>query len=267
MSTMNIKILVAAHKKYWMPQDDIYLPLHVGHAIANEELGFQGDDTGENISAKNANYCELTGIYWAWKNLDADYIGLVHYRRYISNGDSWLTARLHRDRRKIILKRETAEKILQSVDVIVPSKRRYYIETLYSHYEHTHDGRHLKVAGEIIEEIYPDYTETYRRMLRRTSAHMFNTFIMKKEIFQAYCAWLFPILEKLEQRVDTSGMTPYEARFMGRISELLLDVWLEKNQVPYSELPWVQLGKENWPKKIRSFLAAKYKHKKYGESF
>ena len=83
MSKKNIKILVAAHKKYWMPSDEMYLPIQVGHAIADVNIGYQPDDTGENISAKNANYCELTGIYWAWKNLDADYIGLVHYRRYI----------------------------------------------------------------------------------------------------------------------------------------------------------------------------------------
>ena len=63
MSKKNIKVLVAAHKKYWMPSDEMYLPLHVGHAIAKQEIGFQGDDSGENISAKNANYCELTGIY------------------------------------------------------------------------------------------------------------------------------------------------------------------------------------------------------------
>ena len=80
---MNIRIIVAAHKPYQMPKDDIYLPLHVGHA-GKPDIGFQGDDTGENISTKNANYCELTGLYWAWKNLDADYIGLAHYRRYFA---------------------------------------------------------------------------------------------------------------------------------------------------------------------------------------
>lgn len=267
MSNMDIKVLIAAHKKYWMPQDDMYLPLHVGHAIARESIGFQGDDTGDNISAKNANYCELTGIYWAWKNLDADYIGLVHYRRYISNGGSFIAARLRKDKRRYILTLKKAEEILKSVDVIVPSKRKYYIETLYSHYEHTHDGKHLDLTGKIIEKDCPEYLPEFKKILHRKSAHMFNMFIMKKELYQAYCAWLFPILEELEQKIDTSTMTSYEARFMGRISELLLDVWLEKNEISYKELPWVQLGKENWSKKIRSFLAAKYKNKKYGESF
>ena len=91
---MDIKIIVAAHKKYWMPDDDMYLPLHVGAEGKTDEngqpldLGYTKDNTGDNISSKNANYCELTGMYWAWKNLDADYIGLAHYRRHFSNGKS-----------------------------------------------------------------------------------------------------------------------------------------------------------------------------------
>ena len=80
---MKIRMIVATHKPYWMPEDPVYLPVQVG-AAGRESLGFQRDDEGENISAKNPNYCELTGLYWAWKNLDADYIGLVHYRRYFS---------------------------------------------------------------------------------------------------------------------------------------------------------------------------------------
>lgn len=79
---MNIKLIVAAHKAYRMPRDPMYLPLHVGKAGKDLDLGFQGDNTGDNISEKNATFCELTGIYWAWKNLSADYVGLCHYRRH-----------------------------------------------------------------------------------------------------------------------------------------------------------------------------------------
>ena len=65
-----------------MPQDDMYLPIHVGAEGKTLDLGYQKDNVGENISKKNANYCELTGLYWVWKNLDADFIGLAHYRRH-----------------------------------------------------------------------------------------------------------------------------------------------------------------------------------------
>lgn len=76
----DIKIIVATHKKYQMPQDNMYIPVHVGRE-GKDNLGYQGDNEGEHISNKNHYYCELTGLYWEWKNLDAEYIGLAHYRR------------------------------------------------------------------------------------------------------------------------------------------------------------------------------------------
>ena len=87
---LSVKIVVATHKKYKMPNDDMYIPLHVGAEGKKDkqgnplDLGYQKDNTGENISELNASYCELTGLYWAWKNLDADFIGLSHYRRHFS---------------------------------------------------------------------------------------------------------------------------------------------------------------------------------------
>lgn len=80
---MDIKILVAAHKTYRMPEDDIFMPVHVG-AAGKESIGYQRDDEGENISLKNPYFCELTGLYWMWKNCDNEYNGLVHYRRYFA---------------------------------------------------------------------------------------------------------------------------------------------------------------------------------------
>lgn len=65
-----------------MPKDSIYLPVHAGAAgKANISLSYQRDDEGENISLKNPNYCELTALYWLWKNSKAEYLGLAHYRR------------------------------------------------------------------------------------------------------------------------------------------------------------------------------------------
>lgn len=76
-----IKVLVCCHKATYVPNDDVYLPIQVGKANSKIDLGFQGDDEGKNISEKNFSYCELTAVYWAWKNLkDIDYIGLCHYR-------------------------------------------------------------------------------------------------------------------------------------------------------------------------------------------
>ena len=80
----DIKVIVAAHKKYQMPKDTMYIPVQVGAEGKNIIEEYKQDSEGENISNKNPYYCELTGLYWAWKNLEADYIGLVHYRRYFT---------------------------------------------------------------------------------------------------------------------------------------------------------------------------------------
>ena len=137
----NVKILVATHKKYKMPADtSVYLPIHVG-CEGKENLGFQGDNSGENISTLNPYYCELTGLYWAWKNLECDYLGLVHYRRYFTKMTKGYNESINID--DVILNRFEVEKLLENSEVIVPKRRKYYIETLYSHYDHTFDGIHL----------------------------------------------------------------------------------------------------------------------------
>lgn len=86
----SVKVVVATHKKYQMPDNELYLPLHVGAEGKFDDqgnpldLGYLKDNTGDNISEFNSSFCELTGLYWAWKNLNSDYIGLVHYRRHFS---------------------------------------------------------------------------------------------------------------------------------------------------------------------------------------
>ena len=70
---MNTEIWVITHKKYNEIPDDLYKTIHVGRAISSD-LGYTGDDTGDNISFKNRNYCELTGMYWLWKNHQCDII-------------------------------------------------------------------------------------------------------------------------------------------------------------------------------------------------
>lgn len=261
----NIKIIIATHKKYTMPEDEMYLPLQVG-AEGKESLGYKNkDNTGENISNKNANFCELTGIYWAWKNLDADYIGLAHYRRHFSMNKS-----LPKDiegRVKNVLKQEEAEKILDKKDIILPTKRKYYIENLYSHYAHTMHVEPLDETRKIIEEKYPEYIEEFDRLHTRTSAHMFNMFIMKKEKFDSYCKWLFDILFELEKRTDAIKYDSFHARFYGRISELLLDVWVNTNKLQYEEVKVIDIEKVNWLKKGTAFLKAKFIGKKYDKSF
>lgn len=249
---MDIKIIVATHKKYWMPSDSMYLPVHVG-AKGKESIGYQRDDEGDNISGKNANYCELTGLYWAWKNLDAEYIGLAHYRRHFSNrsksGDKT---------RRVITKGELEEK-LKKTDVLLPTPRNYWIESNYSQYVHAHHAIDLDTTKQILEEKYPEYVKAWDECMKKTSGHRFNMFIMKRDKFDAYCKWMFDVLFELENRLDISSYNKNDSRVFGFVSERLLDIWIQTNNVDYMNTSYIFMEKQNWLKKGSSFLMRKLK--------
>lgn len=268
----DIKIIIATHKAYFMPKDTMYLPLHVGKEGKND-IGYQGDNTGKNISTKNGAFCELTGLYWAWKNLENDYIGLIHYRRFFS-------AKGFFERRKqsiesLYLTTEEASNLLAEYDILVPSKRKYYIETLYSHYANTLHKEHLDVTREIIKILTPNYLESFDKTMKQTSAYMFNMFIMPKSLVNEYCEWLFKILFELENRFQEQekNYSGFHARFYGRVSELLFNVWLNEKikkqtqPLKIKEIPFVYGEKVNWLKKGSAFLMAKFFKKKYEKSF
>ncbi len=256
---MKARIIIAAHKPYKMPQDEIYLPIHVGKN-GREGFGIIGDDTGDNISAENPRFCELTGIYWAWKNLEADYIGLAHYRRHFS-------LKPKKDRFACVLSGDQLEKLLGETDVVLPKKQKYYIENLYDHYTHTHKEEHLVLLRQVLAEKSPEFLPEFDKLKKRTSAHMFNMFIMKRDKLDAYLNWLFDILFELEKRIDFSKMSAFEARMMGRLSELMLDMWLNKNEVSYNEVPCIYMEKINLVAKVTGFLKAKFLGKSYDKSF
>lgn len=260
----NIKIIVATHKKYQMPEEEIYIPVHVG-AQGKEDLGYQKDNDGENISFKNPYFCELTGLYWAWKNLDADYIGLSHYRRHFTD-----CKKIHKKEEKkfkIVLTKEQIEKKLEKNDIILPKQRNYFIENVYAHYEHTMHIEPLIETGKIIQEKYPEYYPEFENLKKTTKMHAFNMFIMKNEYLDKYCTWLFDILFELEKRIDASQYDSFHARFFGRVSERLLDVWIKTNNLKYDEVKVMDMQNINWFKKGTSFLMAKFAKKKYKKSF
>ena len=257
---MNVKIIIATHKPYWMPEDNCYLPVHVGK-LGKDPIGFVGDDTGDHISEKNPFYCELTGLYWAWKNLDADYLGLAHYRRHYSSKS--LCYRILHGKKASVLKRTELGRLLKKHDIILPKKRSYFIETIYSHYIHTHYEEPLDETRKILEERYPDMVESFDKVMERRWAHMFNMYIMKRDKSDEYCEFLFPVLFELENRIDISDYNAFQARVYGRISELLLDVWLDYKGYDYAELPFMFMEKTNWFEKGMKFLRSKFLHELY----
>lgn len=247
---MKITILVAAHKAYRMPDSPVYMPLHVGRE-GKGDLGYTGDNTGEHISAKNANYCELTGLYWAWKNHDCDVLGLAHYRRHFARrrclAPSWDN----------ILGETQIRALLERCDAILPVPRNYYIETTYQQYVHAHHAIDLDTTREILSERYPAYLDAYDAAMRSTKGHRFNMFIMKREVADAYCAWLFDVLFELERRLDISAYSKNDARVFGFVSERLLDVWLHTNGIRTQDVPVMFMEKQNWIRKGGAFLRRK----------
>lgn len=244
--------MVAAHKEFPMPENkDLYMPILVG-AIRNykEGINYQRDDDGENISLKNPNFNELTAVYWAWKNLDADAIGLVHYRRLFSKGG----------KRELnnILDKEQIELLLNKAPIVVPKKRKYYIESNYSHYVHAHPKGPLDATRDVISENYPRYLDAFDQVMHKTSAHMFNMFIMKKKEFNQYSEWLFDVLFKVEERIDISGYSVQDARVFGFLAERLMDVWLLTNDKEFVESNWIQLGDVQLVSKGVNFLKRKF---------
>lgn len=268
-SMKSIQIVVAAHKAYRMPTDDMYVPIHVGKALhADTDLGerFVADDTGNNISSLNNYYSELTALYWIWKNGDAEYRGLVHYRRHFETAN--VATRVTRRNRfdKIVGESEVA-KLFTDADIILPRKRNYVIETVRSHYAHTFPVEQLDTARDIIQSTAKEYVHAFDNVMAGTKAHMFNMMIMRDDKLDEYCSWLFPILFELQRHIDPSQYDPFNARYPGRISEMLLDVWLKTRGYSYRELPVISTEPVNRLEKGSAFLAAKFIGKKYEKSF
>jgi len=244
---MDIKILVATHKKYQMAEDSIYIPIHVGK---NGKIGFGyiGDDTGNNISSLNYYFNEMTAVYWAWKNLDTEYIGLVHYRRYFSVKN--LLKRIFiKNKFDLVLSQNEVETLIKNSDIILPAKRRYYIETIESHYRHLPYtiNSDLDTLRAVITEKHPKYLFGFEKVMQRRWAHMFNMFVMKKEYLNEYAEWAFNVLFETDKRISMEGRTPVQARLY--ISEFLIDTWIETKKYSYIEIPFLFMEKQSMIKK------------------
>lgn len=257
-SVLPAKILVASHKPYWMPSDALYLPVQVGSALHEHLEGFAHDDEGDQISLKNPRYCELTALWWGWRNLDCDWLGLAHYRRHFAGTGE-----------RGVLSSEDAARLLAAGKVVVARPRNYYIETIESHYMHTfdQDGAQLAALRAAVAAVSPERSEALEEHLAQKRGHMFNMFIMPRTMLDPYCTWLFDVLEVAERQIDFSEMNDFHARCVGRLGERLLDVWLNSEGVEFQEVRVKGMERTNWLKKGGSFLAAKFFNKRYEASF
>ncbi len=210
---MNTQIYVMTHKKIADIPNEIYTPLHVGKE-GKESLGYIGDDTGDQISDKNDSYCELTGMYWLWKNLDCDIIGICHYRRYFTKEEQ-------------LLDKSYIEQTIRSYPIIIPNSSCANNQTVLEQYKNMHhSAKDLYICRDILAEKYPEYLAAFDYCMQTILISAGNMWITKKSIYDRYCRWLFSILFEAEKRIDTTAYDDYQKRVMGFLSERLFRVWL-----------------------------------------
>lgn len=223
---MDTRIYIATHKPFQPPAGAPYIPLHVGKK-GKESLGFVGDDTGDNISEKNSSYCELTGVYWMWKNVQCDIIGLCHYRRYFTCEGQ-------------LLKQEQIEGILSFYDLIVGVSSTTPAASVAAHYAAVHYEKDWVVCRSMLAIMYPDYLDAFDLVANAKFMNLGNMMICRKELFDKYCAWLFPLLEEIERRTDISSYDTFQARLYGYLAERLMRVWILMQDIRVREETIVQ---------------------------
>lgn len=214
-------------------------PIFVG--TGDNKYNYITDCSGDNIAEKNKNYCELTALYWIWKNdCSSKYVSIEHYRRFFMKKNALLPH---------ICKQDDIKKILQSYDVAVSQKSRYGISN-EEYYRQRHYESDMNMVREAIERLHPDYIESFDNMMKSFQLSMFNMIAIDKKKFDEYCEWLFSILFDVEKKIKLDGRTKYQQRVFGFLSERLMDVWINKNSLAVYQTPIYRYD----PNPIRAFL-------------
>lgn len=221
---------------------DNYKILQVGAYKGHIKADYY-DDIGTNISNKNSSYCELTGIYWLWKNCNDNYIGIVHYRRYFSKSFS---------KRKIASYNELIS-LMKNKDCVLPFFNSFPI-SVQSFYLKDNAGfqKDLDNLRSIIEKKHPEYLKDFDTVMKSHGEYFYNMIFCKKKFYDDYCEWLFDIIFDLENITDTSNYTIYQSRIYGFLSERLLNVWILHNKVNVAEIGYINTEeKETAFKKVK----------------
>ena len=272
----DVRILISCHKKTQVLRSETLRPIQAGSALARERLeDMLHDDLGDHISQKNRSYCEVTALYWAWKNLEADYYGLFHYRRYMN----FSSRRFPVDRYGNIYEPSWHPDLMEKYGLTDENIRRtmekYDVVTLEGRQQHARDGRLLTVQEQygsadylrekdlrtvldIIRERYPSYIEAAETYCSGTTGYYCNMFVMRRDLFHSYCEWLFSVLEEFERRTDMTGYSREELRTTGHLAERLWGIyytWLRDGRgVRTGELQCVMISHPEEPTGIEKWL-------------
>ena len=260
MEQNKLTIFSVFHKSYPVPECDFITPIQVGRELTNTDLGFIADNTGENISAKNGSFCELTALYWIWKNInliDSKYIGLSHYRRYFilplpSKKPFYKRfikthtyfAPLNNTTLQTVASEELKIALIKNLDenkIILPTAYRTFINSEYcanikDHFIYHHVTEDWILMEETVMELYPEYKNSFEKFQKAKKTSGFNMFIANKTFICEYCTWLFTIIFALEKKVKISEYS-YQSRLLGFFSERLLNLFILHHKFQIAEFP------------------------------
>ena len=212
--TDNTKIYVVRSAVDAPLTDDVPLQsyeafIQAGRAIAGKAIDDCDffDNTGENISERNRQMCELTAMYWIWKNSDSDIVGLEHYRRRFILSEDW----------ESVFVDDKADVILPVPLFVNPSLRgNYYLR---------HDENAWNAMMDAMYSVHPECAEEAKAFFENTGCYSpCNMLITRKDVFDKLCEWLFPILFAT---MDNSGTLndSYQNRYPGFLSERLISFY------------------------------------------
>lgn len=247
--SMSVKIFAMTHKEFDVPKNPMYVPLHVGHKQAKKEFGYLGDDTGDHISDLNCYYAELSGVYWIWKNyFQADYVGICHYRRFLTNEEGY------------VFSEAQYEEILQEYDIITTKQLELPNSYHYGFGAH-HKIETLDETGRVIQELYPEYYDTFLTLVHKNKTYFGNIMVAKKSLFDEYAKWVFDILFELQKRIDLTFEDDYHKRVFGFISEFLLYVWVTVRKLKAFECRVAIIGEKMETREIKEKMADFFRKK------
>lgn len=212
-----VKIFVASHKPDKVYEDNVYTPIHVGRAISkykSEMADMIGDDTGDNISKKNQSYCELTATYWVWKNVkDVDYVGLAHYRRYFETKFS----------------NDNVDQVMNGYDVMLVKP---YLNDIYmrNKLRTVLTMEDEAILFSVIKKIHPECEKSLIDYIYGFRDIPCNMFVMRREIFDKYCEFIFSILFECDKYMRPLPYTN-SMRRMGFIGEFLTPIFCLHNNL------------------------------------
>lgn len=253
MEKNKVKVVVCCHNS--LPANSAgeqYFLLQVGKRIHSDiDLRIQGDDAGKNISQKNNSYCELTGLYWAWKNLDAEVIGLCHYRRFFDFHHQCrpgfpYTSFSESEFKDFDLR--IPENVIEKISkgLVITSSSMSFRYSVASEYCIAHISDDLRTLESVIEETQSqNVIRAFKKHLYASNTRSaFNMLIMNRDNLDKYCTWLFEILSKVESKIDISNYNSCQRRIFGYMAERLLDVWIDANNIKAAHVPVIKVTEE-----------------------